>query len=143
MTRYPSAIYLFTILLCSGYLDIFRINVISGFTDAVEEGQVCVGGEGEEQICKGAHVDQVKDFAQNFYDDDDDDLDDDYDDEEENDSNEAHKHIIDDKKEVCKDEHKDCRFWAEQGECEKNPKYMLVSCRISCDTCERITTIVG
>ena len=29
-----------------------------------------------------------------------------------------------------------CEKWASWGECEKNPRYMLVECRQSCKQCE-------
>ena len=35
----------------------------------------------------------------------------------------------------CIDEHENCKGWAKVGECEANPKYMLVSCRRSCNVC--------
>ena len=37
--------------------------------------------------------------------------------------------------EICKNEHEDCTTWAVAGECEKNKKYMLVSCAPACLTC--------
>jgi len=30
------------------------------------------------------------------------------------------------------DEHANCAFWADAGECERNPAYMLVSCADAC-----------
>ena len=30
------------------------------------------------------------------------------------------------------DEHQDCGGWAARGECDANPGYMRVSCRLSC-----------
>jgi len=36
---------------------------------------------------------------------------------------------------IVADEHPDCQFWAESGECDKNPSYMLESCA---DSCRRI-----
>ena len=36
----------------------------------------------------------------------------------------------------CIDEHENCKGWAKVGECEANPKYMLVSCRRSCNVCK-------
>ena len=36
----------------------------------------------------------------------------------------------------CIDEDKHCKGWAEDGECEKNPNYMLTSCRRSCGVCK-------
>merc|ERR1711904_325308 len=35
----------------------------------------------------------------------------------------------------CRDENEDCQEWAEMGECEANPDYMLRHCRISCKSC--------
>jgi hypothetical protein len=35
----------------------------------------------------------------------------------------------------CKDLHENCAEWAERGECDHNPKYMLSNCPISCDSC--------
>ena len=32
-----------------------------------------------------------------------------------------------------KDEHDSCAYWASTGECTKNPGYMLVSCKASCN----------
>lgn len=31
-----------------------------------------------------------------------------------------------------KDQHENCNFWAQEGECEKNPGYMLENCAKSC-----------
>ena len=36
----------------------------------------------------------------------------------------------------CIDEHENCKGWAKVGECDSNPKYMLVSCRRSCNVCQ-------
>lgn len=35
----------------------------------------------------------------------------------------------------CTDDNASCESWAEGGECEKNPKYMLVNCKKSCKQC--------
>lgn len=35
----------------------------------------------------------------------------------------------------CVDTNKECPNWAKNGECEKNPKYMNVGCRLSCGIC--------
>ena len=35
----------------------------------------------------------------------------------------------------CNDEEADCSKWAEVGECQKNPTYMLKSCKKSCKAC--------
>ncbi len=36
----------------------------------------------------------------------------------------------------CQDSEADCSFWASEGECETNPKYMKKQCRASCGTCD-------
>jgi len=36
----------------------------------------------------------------------------------------------------CIDEHKGCAMWAYSGECEANPNYMSLWCRMSCKTCK-------
>ena len=36
---------------------------------------------------------------------------------------------------ACNDEEVDCSKWAEVGECQKNPTYMLKSCKKSCKAC--------
>jgi hypothetical protein len=35
----------------------------------------------------------------------------------------------------CKNEDEECDFWAEEGECELNPDYMLTHCSKACGTC--------
>jgi len=35
----------------------------------------------------------------------------------------------------CADKHQDCSFWASSGECDKNPRWMLPNCQVSCDSC--------
>ncbi len=35
----------------------------------------------------------------------------------------------------CLDEEQECGMWADSGECEKNPNYMMNNCRISCLVC--------
>eukprot|EP00931_Biecheleriopsis_adriatica_P042412 TRINITY_DN24174_c0_g2_i1.p1 TRINITY_DN24174_c0_g2~~TRINITY_DN24174_c0_g2_i1.p1 ORF type:complete len:363 (-),score=57.55 TRINITY_DN24174_c0_g2_i1:14-1081(-) len=35
----------------------------------------------------------------------------------------------------CLDRDTQCPYWAAIGECEANPRYMLVNCQISCHTC--------
>jgi hypothetical protein len=35
----------------------------------------------------------------------------------------------------CEDRHDSCVQWARSGECKKNPRYMLDSCRLSCNSC--------
>jgi len=41
---------------------------------------------------------------------------------------------------ACKDNHKNCAFWARDGECKKNPKYMLPNCGLSCGHCSNKVT---
>ena len=36
---------------------------------------------------------------------------------------------------ACKDKNKHCKSWASNGECGKNPKYMLFNCSKSCGVC--------
>lgn len=38
----------------------------------------------------------------------------------------------------CRDSNIQCDVWAEQNECEKNPQYMLDTCRLSCHRCTGI-----
>jgi hypothetical protein len=33
----------------------------------------------------------------------------------------------------AQDTHDSCSYWADMGECESNPGYMLVGCKTSCD----------
>ncbi|XP_035204705.1 zinc metalloproteinase nas-13-like [Stegodyphus dumicola] len=42
--------------------------------------------------------------------------------------------------ETCVDSNSQCRGWAERGECEKNPTWMLTNCRKSCNQCRRTLT---
>ena len=35
----------------------------------------------------------------------------------------------------CKNRHADCSFWAQHGECDVNPTYMLTNCAPVCNTC--------
>lgn len=37
---------------------------------------------------------------------------------------------------LCTDDNKLCAEWAEMGECEKNPNYMLNNCKRSCHVCK-------
>ncbi|KAL3876426.1 hypothetical protein ACJMK2_034275 [Sinanodonta woodiana] len=39
----------------------------------------------------------------------------------------------------CKDNNEKCTRWAEDGECSKNPDYMLVKCQRSCNACFKET----
>ena len=36
---------------------------------------------------------------------------------------------------ACEDKNKRCKLWAFNGECVKNPKYMLFNCPKSCGVC--------
>ena len=64
-------------------------------------------------------------------DDDDDEVEDDDDDNEE--VVEAAKPDV-----KCKDTHKLCKFWADSGECQKNPTFMETGCPRSCSTCDKV-----
>merc|ERR1719384_1869646 len=35
----------------------------------------------------------------------------------------------------CSDDNPSCEFWANSGECERNPAFMLANCRLSCGVC--------
>ena len=35
----------------------------------------------------------------------------------------------------CEDNNRHCALWAYQGECNKNPGYMLENCPVACDQC--------
>ena len=35
----------------------------------------------------------------------------------------------------CVDNHEDCEYWAGIEECDKNPGYMLINCKKSCEIC--------
>lgn len=37
----------------------------------------------------------------------------------------------------CTEEDKECVVWAKQGECHKNPRYMMRFCRRSCGGCKQ------
>lgn len=37
---------------------------------------------------------------------------------------------------ACEDKNAKCSMWANKGECEKNPAYMLLNCKVSCKTCD-------
>ena len=37
--------------------------------------------------------------------------------------------------EQCSDNHKYCSYWSKIGECGKNPSWMLVNCKKSCQQC--------
>ena len=36
---------------------------------------------------------------------------------------------------VCEDTNESCQYWAENGECDKNPNWMGINCALSCGTC--------
>ena len=36
----------------------------------------------------------------------------------------------------CLDQHEKCSYWAEHGECEKNPTWMKPNCQLSCKQCQ-------
>lgn len=36
---------------------------------------------------------------------------------------------------ICQDVEPECENWAKAHECQKNPEYMLIHCRKSCETC--------
>jgi hypothetical protein len=38
----------------------------------------------------------------------------------------------------CKDANKSCAGWAKLGECKKNPVWMHVNCKKSCDVCSKL-----
>ncbi|XP_074656527.1 blastula protease 10-like [Tubulanus polymorphus] len=40
----------------------------------------------------------------------------------------------------CVNNNSQCQYWADIGECKKNPAYMLPNCRVSCGTCPGQTT---
>ena len=35
----------------------------------------------------------------------------------------------------CSDDSEHCGHWARTGECERNPAYMKLSCRLACKLC--------
>ena len=37
---------------------------------------------------------------------------------------------------ACEDQHENCKFWADQGECAANPPYMHIYCKRSCELCD-------
>jgi hypothetical protein len=39
-------------------------------------------------------------------------------------------------RDLCRNEHESCAFWALLGECDKNPGYMKVNCAPVCQSCE-------
>merc|ERR1712048_127161 len=38
---------------------------------------------------------------------------------------------------ACRDQNVQCGHWAKNGECKRNPRYMLQTCMISCGVCNR------
>jgi len=69
-----------------------------------------------------------------LYDDDDEEEDDD--DDEEAEIDRLLRQQANEYNELCKNEHKRCDEWANIGECDKNPNYMLKKCQRSCHQCE-------
>jgi len=43
----------------------------------------------------------------------------------------------------CVDNNDQCKEWSFFGECDKNPGYMLVSCKKSCKVCDPAKTNTG
>jgi len=43
----------------------------------------------------------------------------------------------------CLNTNRECSNWARQGECKKNPQYMLTQCRQACDSCVHLHTLGG
>nr|CAB3261372.1 uncharacterized protein LOC100176967 [Phallusia mammillata] len=43
----------------------------------------------------------------------------------------------------CKDDNPSCAAWKESGECQANPSYMLVSCKLSCGVCGISTSTIS
>ena len=41
----------------------------------------------------------------------------------------------------CEDKHIKCNGWAAIGECQKNPRYMLVYCLNACGTCDFVESL--
>ena len=39
---------------------------------------------------------------------------------------------------LCEDLDVDCQFWAESGECDKNPVYMKKRCPKACNSCDQV-----
>ena len=65
------------------------------------------------------------------------DSDDEYDDDDEYGNDDGHdepEELPDDG--TCKDRHADCPMWGSNGECDKNPSYMLQYCKQSCGLCK-------
>ena len=42
---------------------------------------------------------------------------------------------------ACVDTEPRCAGWADSGECQANPGYMLLNCRLSCDECTPVAPI--
>jgi hypothetical protein len=43
----------------------------------------------------------------------------------------------------CEDEDTNCKHWANQDECQKNPTFMLAHCKKSCKMCDPAKTNTG
>ena len=41
----------------------------------------------------------------------------------------------------CIDEHASCKDWAQNNECERNPDFMLSTCRLSCGQCPKAVDV--
>lgn len=94
--------------------------------EKVEEG-ACINNAAADTTCKV--VGDEKDHEE----DDDEDYDDYYDyDEGEDDFKDDG--VYDDD---CTDKHPDCQSWANEEECDENPRFMLSDCRRACRACER------
>lgn len=94
----------------------FHCNAVQTDNGKIVEGS-CLAGEGgsEEGSCTGDDPSLTQQEA-----------DDDHDD--------------DDKKEEgksanCGDSHEKCKYWADFGECQNNPNWMLIHCEESCGVC--------
>jgi hypothetical protein len=44
---------------------------------------------------------------------------------------------------ACEDEDPNCKRWASEDECEKNPQFMLTTCKKSCKMCDPAKTNTG
>ena len=47
----------------------------------------------------------------------------------------AQKALVNGPAQPCRDENELCADWASRGECQKNPTYMAVNCRVACKQC--------
>ena len=126
--RFSSVVFFLIICLFDGLTYQSQIGgTAAGFANALEEAQECLGGEGEEQTCKSDALYEKEKSSENVT----------------RDGLEGEDEIEEIETNDCKDKHESCDFWASKGECENNPNYMLVKCRVSCDVCDRFSTIPG